>query len=397
MDFDFLASNRKDFPTHQENNELAVKAQLGDSDAFEELLRRNNRLIRNFALKRNNTDEHLIDELMQCGAIAMYDALKGYDVLKGNFITYATCFIKKEMDKALAKNNYGYTYSPKFNNYLYKYRQIQAQFAMKGIEQPSDEALMEALDITSKQLLDNIRRFDKTFVYSLDYWEEDEFFEGNPYANKNFIRNDNGNFAEADIVEVKEDRINIELLLKALNHKLKPYNYFLLYYSFFAQKVLTYQALADIFGVTREAVRVSVNRSLKWVRFFLEDVDLEKFIKVNDLANIKITPIIPDNILCYLFVRESLLPLEREVYKAHMFGKFEVEKQKLEKQFDMSYEAIKGVWLSVCKNIKEIVSENSNEYVAYKRMMLKNYAGKIYTLDLDGEINLESTKKRGKK
>ena len=91
--------------THDEENELAVKAAAGDRNAKDKIVRANLRFVVNVAKKYQNHGIDLID-LISEGNIGLMTAIERFDVSKGfHFISYAVWWIRQAILKAICEKS----------------------------------------------------------------------------------------------------------------------------------------------------------------------------------------------------------------------------------------------------------------------------------------------------
>lgn len=91
--------------THDEENELAVKAADGDRNAKDKIVRANLRFVVNVAKKYQNHGIDLID-LISEGNIGLMTAIERFDVSKGfHFISYAVWWIRQAILKAICEKS----------------------------------------------------------------------------------------------------------------------------------------------------------------------------------------------------------------------------------------------------------------------------------------------------
>ncbi len=97
--------NRIPLLSHEEEVELAKKAQLGDKNAKDKIVRANLRFVINVAKKYQYRGIDLVD-LISEGNIGLLTAIDRFDVSKGyHFISYAVWWIRQSILKALCEKS----------------------------------------------------------------------------------------------------------------------------------------------------------------------------------------------------------------------------------------------------------------------------------------------------
>jgi len=97
--------NRIPLLTHEEETELALKAQAGDKAAKDKIVRSNLRFVVNVAKKYQNHGLDLTD-LISEGNIGLLTAIEKFDVSKGyHFISYAVWWIRQSILKAICEKS----------------------------------------------------------------------------------------------------------------------------------------------------------------------------------------------------------------------------------------------------------------------------------------------------
>ncbi len=97
--------NRYPLLSREEEQDLAVRAANGDSEAKEKLIRANLRFVVVIAKKYRNREIPLID-LINEGNIGLLNAIERFDVSKGHhFISYAAWWVRQSILKALSEKS----------------------------------------------------------------------------------------------------------------------------------------------------------------------------------------------------------------------------------------------------------------------------------------------------
>lgn len=238
--YDYWISDARSYnvPTDLESNDLAIRTRQGDQLAFEELLKRNKRLIIKFAYKFTD-NKSMLPDLFGCGSMGLYEATLSYDETRGNFISYASMFIRKYMNKAMADYFPGYKLSDKFFSKMIKYRIFESKYDKAGIPLPCDEELKKIFKISDEtlRLLKNYKSLSVRSIYD-------------PLPN-----NEENNFLDFVVVEENQfdylEDISMKELLSILKQELSPYEYYVIYYRFLVDKPLTLIEISKRLGTSK--------------------------------------------------------------------------------------------------------------------------------------------------
>ena len=143
----------REFPrlTPEEERDLAKKCAEGDENAIRQMVNSNLRLVVHIAQSFAGRGAPLLD-LCQEGSIGLLNAAKRFDYTKNTrFSTYATDWIRREILRYLAGNDL--ISIPEYTgDQIRRLQRVRAQLLQKTGEEPSDEALAQALDCTPKKV-----------------------------------------------------------------------------------------------------------------------------------------------------------------------------------------------------------------------------------------------------
>ena len=148
--------NKVSLITHEEEVELALKAQAGDKAARDKLVNANLRFVVNVAKKYQNHGLDLID-LISEGNIGLLTAVEKFDVSKGyHFISYAVWWIRQSILKAVCEKSRAIRLPLNRANELVKIEHARKVIGNNMSEQQEFEEIAEMLNMDPSHVRDMI-------------------------------------------------------------------------------------------------------------------------------------------------------------------------------------------------------------------------------------------------
>lgn len=142
--------------THEEEIELAKKAQKGDKSAKNKLVNSNLRFVVNVAKKYQNHGLDLID-LISEGNIGLLTAVEKFDVSKGyHFISYAVWWIRQSILKAICEKSRAIRLPLNRANELVQIEHAKKVIGSKKSEQQEFEEIASMLNMSSSHVRDMV-------------------------------------------------------------------------------------------------------------------------------------------------------------------------------------------------------------------------------------------------
>lgn len=142
--------------THEEEIELAKKAQNGDKAAKNKLVNSNLRFVVNVAKKYQNHGLDLID-LISEGNIGLLTAVEKFDVSKGyHFISYAVWWIRQSILKAICEKSRAIRLPLNRANELVQIEHAKKVIGNKKSEQQEFEEIASMLNMSSSHVRDMV-------------------------------------------------------------------------------------------------------------------------------------------------------------------------------------------------------------------------------------------------
>lgn len=142
--------------THEEEVELAKKAQKGDEQAKNKLVKSNLRFVVNVAKKYQNHGLDLVD-LISEGNLGLLTAVEKFDVSKGyHFISYAVWWIRQSILKAICEKSRAIRLPLNRANELVQIEHAKKVVGNKKSEQQEFEEIAKMLNMTPSHVRDMV-------------------------------------------------------------------------------------------------------------------------------------------------------------------------------------------------------------------------------------------------
>lgn len=372
----------KKFPllTPEEEHEIAVLVKQGDMAAREKMFNSNLRLVVSVAnAKKGYCSSLSFLDLVQEGNIGLMVAVEKFDPNYGTkFSSYATYWIIQRMDRAIQNTDKNIRIPVHTNIMNVKYKRFTENYYKEHQEYPTDEEIMASLDI-SKETLKKIKDLYYLETSSLNV----------AINNSDKDKDEVGDFVpdEKDDYEAfLEDTHNKGLLL-AIKTFLPPYEYYIIYYRVFANRLKTLGEIGDELNLTRERIRqleIKIKSKLKkHLRDNKRRADLIGKYSFKAESE-RLEPLSPSKIAFFNYLKRHLSPVEYYIFYSFFFYPKEVAYQRLSKELNISYEEIN----KIKKDLREILKPIFEEYrkTHFKEeltALLKTYTNRqLFDLDL---------------
>lgn len=138
--------------TEKEKMELLRKAREGDSQARDDLIKGNLRLVLSVIQRFTNRGENL-DDLFQVGCIGLIKAIDHFDTSQGvRFSTYGVPMIIGEIRRYLRDNN-SIRVSRSLRDTAYKAMQVKERMLADSNREPTVEEIAKELDIPREEVV----------------------------------------------------------------------------------------------------------------------------------------------------------------------------------------------------------------------------------------------------
>lgn len=149
---DLFKNNNSGLLKKEEERELIRRAQNGDEDAFNTLVKKNSGLVATVAKKYTNNGIPL-DDLIQEGRLGLVKAINYFDLnIDGKLSTYAIWWIKQKIERSILNNGETIRIPVHMNDEIKKYKTAVKNLQQKYQRIPTVEEIAEELQLPIKKV-----------------------------------------------------------------------------------------------------------------------------------------------------------------------------------------------------------------------------------------------------
>ena len=256
--------------TNEEEQELAILVEQGDTEAKQRLAEANLRLVVSIAKRYVGRGMQFLD-LIQEGNMGLMKAVDKFDYTKGfKFSTYATWWIRQAITRAIADQARTIRIPVHMVETINKLVREQRNLLQELGQDPTPEQIAERMDMTPDKVREILKIAQEPVSLETPIGEEDDSHLGD--------------FIEDEVIENPVDYTTRVVLREQLDEVLdtltdREENVLRLRFGFDDGKMRTLEDVGKVFNVTRERIRQIEAKALRKLRHPSRSKPLRDFIE----------------------------------------------------------------------------------------------------------------------
>lgn len=243
--------------SREEEQELVAKMVEGDMDARNQLVEANLRLVVSMANHYNGLGLTFQD-LVQEGNIGLIKATEKYDPSKGyRFSTYAVCWIKQAMTRAIANQGRAIRLPAHVSETLYKMKKVMRDLTVALSAEPSIAQIAKVMKMPEDQIQNLMDHMDDVSSLDITVGEDDDTTVGSLIEDTTFQ-------SPTAQIEATDLYSTVNAVLDTLGEREAD----ILRYRFGLKgdRPHTLEEIGQIYNLTRERVRQLEDKAMRKLR-----------------------------------------------------------------------------------------------------------------------------------
>ena len=243
--------------SREEEQVLVEKMLKGDMDARNHLVEANLRLVVSMA-NHYNVLGLTFQDLIQEGNIGLMKATEKYDPSKGyRFSTYAVCWIKQAMTRAIANQGRAIRLPAHVSENLYKLKKVMRELTVALSAEPSVAQIAKAMKLPEDQVKTLMEHMDDVSSLDVTVGEDEDTTVGALIEDTTFQ-------SPSAQIEASDTLNTVNAVLDTLSEREAD----ILRYRFGMKgdRPHTLEEIGQIYGLTRERVRQLEDKAMRKLR-----------------------------------------------------------------------------------------------------------------------------------
>ena len=244
----------------KDEKEIARKAQDGDEEAKQKLIKANLKLVVTIAKKAIHVSNLPIIDLIQEGNIGLMVAANKFNYKLGyKFATYASWWIKQAMFKAISEQSHCMKIPVYIQETLSRFSKLKRDMERENNCQIKTEDVAKKMNIEPNK----IDTFLSAYSKSISIESSLENSDGKEMNIADILEDEKASATEGvEYENLKTDILNVISTLKEREQEVVK-----LRYGLDDNAKMTLEEIGNIYGVTKECIRQTELRALKKMRF----------------------------------------------------------------------------------------------------------------------------------